>query len=203
MSAAQDDITASRLTLPDQELMRRLRAGDDRAVTDLESRYGRELRLFCSRMLNDTGQGEDVVQDVFCTCCQLAPESLPQHSIRGWLYQIARRRCIDLRRKRHETAPPGARAVRRAQPSLDQAIDPLTTPSGKALKAERAKRLLTLLDDLDEELRDVVIMRYFQDLPREEISEAIGLSLAGTKARLSKAMQMLRDKLGVTDESGS
>lgn len=56
---------------------------------------------------------------------------------------------------------------------------------------------------MDEELRSVVIMRYFQDLPREEIAEAIGLSLAGTKARLSKAMQLLREKLDLSDDSGT
>ena len=58
-----------------------------------------------------------------------------------------------------------------------------------------------MLRELDEDLRSVVVMRYFQELPRDEIAEAIGLSVAGTKARLSKAMDVLREKLQQFDDS--
>jgi RNA polymerase sigma factor (sigma-70 family) len=87
------------------------------------------------------------------------------------------------------------------QASFAHAIDPLTTPAGKALKRDRASRILAVLDELDDDLRSVVVMRYFHDLPREEIAEAIGLSLAGTKARLAKAMDALRQKLRTLDDS--
>lgn len=189
------DLTKSQLSAGDQTLILRLQGGDHDAVGELEARYGDELRLFCRRMVNSPEAAADVVQDVFATCCRLTAESLPQVSIRGWLYQLSRRRCIDALRKRRDEAGSGAAAVRRVQPSFDHALDPLTTPAGKALKRDRAERLLAVLDELDDDLRSVVVMRYFQDLPREEIAEAIGLTLAGTKARLSKAMLVLRDKL--------
>ncbi|MBL8878827.1 MAG: RNA polymerase sigma factor [Phycisphaerales bacterium] len=195
------DLTQSQLSAGDQTLIMRLQRGEQNAVGELESRHGDELRLFCRRMLTNPDAASDVVQDVFATCCRLTAESLPQVSIRGWLYQLARRRCIDVIRKRRDDAGAGAAAVRRVQPSFDHAMDPLTTPAGKALKRDRAERLLAVLDELDEDLRSVVVMRYFQDLPREEIAEAIGLTLAGTKARLSKAMLVLREKLGDMGES--
>jgi len=198
---AENDLSATSLSQNDRLLIERLRAGDARAVAAIERRYGAELRLFCRRMLGDAAQADDVVQDVLATCCRLQAESLPAHSIRGWLYQVARRRCIDVRRKRHDEAPPAARAARPVQRSYDHAIDPLTTPAGKALKRDRALRILAVLQELDDELRSVVIMRYFQELPREEIAEAIGLTLAGTKTRLSKAMDVLRGKLSQFDDS--
>ena len=198
---ARDDLSATTLSQNDRLLIERLRAGDSRAVVAIERRYGDELRLFCRRMLGELQQAEDIVQDVLATCCRLQAESLPVHSIRGWLYQVARRRCIDARRKQRDEAPPAARAARRVQPSFDHAIDPLTTPAGKALKRDRALRILAVLEELDEELRSVIIMRYFQELPREEIAEAIGLTLAGTKARLGKAMEILRDRLSQFDDS--
>ena len=197
----QHDLSTTALSQNDRLLMERLRAGDGRAVAAIERRYGDELRLFCRRMLGDPTQAEDVVQDVLATCCRLEAESLPAHSIRGWLYQVARRRCIDTRRKQHDVAPPAARAARGVQPSFDHAIDPLTTPAGKALKRDRAVRILAVLQELDDDLRSVVVMRYLQLLPREEIAEAIGLSVAGTKARLSKAMDVLREKLQQFDDS--
>lgn len=196
-----DDFSVTRLSHDDQLIIDRLRAGDGKAVAAIERRYGSELRLFCRRMTGETAQAEDIVQDVLATCCRLEAESLPAQSIRGWLYQIARRRCIDVIRRNRESAPPAARAVRRVQRSFEHAIDPLTTPSGKLLKRDRAAKLLSILDELDEDLRSVIVMRYFQDLSREEIAEAIGLGIAGTKARLSKAMEVLRQKLESLDDS--
>jgi RNA polymerase sigma factor (sigma-70 family) len=192
---SEDDLTASQLSRDDEALMSRLRAGDSKAIAAIERGYGEELRLFCRRMMGDAALAEDIVQDVLASCCRLEAGSLPARSIRGWLYQVARRRCIDARRARHDSVQPGAERVRRVQPGYAQAIDPLTTPSGKALKRDRAARILAVLQELDEDLRSVIVMRYFQDLPREEIAEALGLTIAGTKARLSKAMQVLREKL--------
>jgi len=195
------DLSTTSLSKDDLLIMQHLRAGDRRAVAAIEKRYGDELRLFSRRMLSDPVSGEDVVQDVLETCCRLEAGSLPANSVRGWLYQVVRRRCIDYQRKQHDKAPAAARKARAVQPSFDNAVDPLTTPAGKALKRDRALRILGVLRELDDDLRSVLLMRYFQELPREEIAEAIGLSLAGTKARLSKAMEILRDKLRQFDDS--
>lgn len=199
---SDSDLTATRLSQDDQLLMDRLRAADPRAIGAIEKRYGGELRLFCRRMLADAGLAEDIVQDVLTTCCRLEAQSLPTHSIRGWLYQVARRKCIDVQRRRSEESPGVARGVRPAQASFNNAVDPLTTPAGRALKRDRAARILSVLGELDDDLRSVVVMRYFQDLSREEIAEAIGLTLAGAKARLSRAMELLREKLERLDDSG-
>jgi len=196
------DLSSSALSRADRHLMERLHAGDAQAVAEIETRFGGELRLFCRRMLGgDATLAEDIVQDVLATCCRLEAGSLPSHSIRGWLYQVARRRCIDVQRQRHDAAPPAARAARRVQPSFDHAVDPLTTPAGKALKLDRAAHVLAVLQELDEDLRSVIVMRYFQDLPRQEIAEALGLTLAGTKARLTRALEALRQKLQQFDDS--
>ncbi|MGE0479922.1 MAG: RNA polymerase sigma factor [Phycisphaerae bacterium] len=198
-----DDLSQSQLDAREREFLARLRTGDAEAIVALERRHGDELRAFCRRMLSDADAAQDIVQDVLTTCCRVEPEALPTQSIRGWLYQLARRRCIDALRKRRETAPPAARGVRRVQPTYDDAIDPVTTPAGRALKRDRAARLLAVLDELDDDLRSVVVMRYFQNLSREEIAEAVGLTLAGAKARLSKAMEVLREKLAGLDSSGA
>lgn len=189
------DAAGPPLAAGEQQLIQRLADGDGSAIAEIEARFGPELRLFCRRMLHDAQSAEDVVQDVLLACHRIGPEARPQRSLRGWLYQAARRRCIDVLRKGSTTDVPAARAARRPQTSLDLAVDPLTTPSGKALKRDRAVKILSLLGELDEELRSVIVMQYFQELSREEIAEAIGLSLAGTKARIARAMQVLRDKL--------
>ena len=70
-------------------------------------------------------------------------------------------------------------------------------------EGRRARWLGSDLLRADEDLRAVVVMRYFQELSREEIAEAIGLTLAGAKARLGKAMQALRERLQEPDDSSA
>ncbi len=203
MDADGRNSTVTQLTADEERLIDRLQAGDEKALAAIERQYSDELRLFCRRMLNDSAAADDLVQDVLYTCCRTDAAARPTHSVRGWLYQIARRRCIDQLRRQRGPDVAAARGKRRPQPTFEHAVDPLTTPAGKALKRDRAERLLAVLDELDEDLRSVVVMRYFQDLSREEIAEAVGLTIAGTKTRLTKAMGILREKLGQLDESGS
>lgn len=199
-----DQPSFASLSAADTMLLQRLQDGERQAIATLQSRYREELRLFCQRMLSgDAAAAEDVVQDVFVACCKVAAESRPTTSLRGWLYQIARRRCIDLIRRRQTEGAPRPTAGARKAAAYEVAVDPLTTPAGRALKLDRAAHVLKLLENLDEDLRTVIIMRYFQDLPREEIAEAIGLSLAGAKARLSRAMQILREQMDQLGDSGS
>ena len=59
------------------------------------------------------------------------------------------------------------------------------------------------IDAMEDDLREVVIMYFFQGLSRSEVSEAVGLTLSGTKARLAKATKVLRERLRVLDDSTS
>ncbi len=80
-------------------------------------------------------------------------------------------------------------------------IDPGTTPAGKAVKLDRARRVQMAIDAMDDDLRDVVIMYFFQGLSRAEVSEVVGLTVSGTKARLAKATKLLRQRLRSLDDS--
>ncbi len=80
-------------------------------------------------------------------------------------------------------------------------IDALTTPAGRAVKQDRVRRVQLAIDAMEDALREVVILYFFQGVSRTEVSEAIGLSLSGTKARIAKATRMLRQKLQSLDDS--
>lgn len=184
----------------DEQLMLRLGAGDESALAEISNRYGPELRLFCHRMLYNEALAEDLVQDVLLTCCRAATR--PSGSLRGWLYQVARNRAIDEIRKARPRQFPGGSDSRIWSDSAIP-IDPVTTPAGKAIKEDRARRVQTAIDSMPEDLREVVILYFFQGLAREQVAEAIGLTLSGTKARLSKATAHLRLSLSNLDESSS
>ncbi len=171
---------------------------------EIEARYVPELRSFCRRMMNSETAAEDVVQDLMTTVCRLAggavggggqgpptEVALDSPRLRGWLYRIARNRCIDeLRRKRPELRLSSSDATKHGG-----ALDPQTTPGGKAIKRERIAETQAALQSLSDDLRAVVIMRVYHNLNREEMAEALGLSVAGVKDRLARAFRHLRAAL--------
>jgi RNA polymerase sigma-70 factor (ECF subfamily) len=187
----------------DALLMARLHEGDEAVVGEIGQRYGVELRLFCQRMVYNEALAEDLVQDVLVTCCKAQAGAKPTGSLRGWLYRVTRNRAIDELRKRHPNVRLSALDTNDRMWS-DSAVplDPVTTPAGKAIKEDRARRVKMAIDAMDEDLREVVILYFFQGLPREQVAEAIGLTLSGAKARLAKATRQLREQLaGLNDSS--
>lgn len=194
--------TTPPLPADDVTLIQRLHTGAPDALAEIERRYGAELRLFCRRMIDDEHGAEDIVQGVLAACCQQPTDKLPTSSVRGWLYRIARNRCIDHRRRRNDGAGAEARGKRLSQPSFDAARDPLTTPAARALKRDRAERVQAALQGMDEDLREVIVMKYLQDLSRDEIAEALGLTVAGVKDRLARATELLREKLRNLEDTG-
>lgn len=187
----------------DVRLMSRLHAGDGGVVAEIGQRYGEELRLFLQRMVYNEAMAEDLVQDILVKCCAAGQSEKPSGSLRGWLYRVARNRAIDEIRRKSPNVRLSALGSRDGL-WTDSAVpfDPVTTPAGKAIKEDRARRVKLAIDGMDEELRDVVILYFFQGLSREDVAEVIGLTLSGTKARLSKATKYLREKLaGLNDSS--
>ena len=186
----------------DEGLLARLQAGDRSAIAEIDRRYGQELRLFCQRMVYNETLAEDIVQDVLMACCQARQAARPSGSLRGWLYRVARNRSIDELRKLHPKARLSALQTSReawSHPVIP--IDPSTTPAGRAVKQDRTRRVQLAIDAMDDDLREVVILYFFQGLSRGEVAEAVSLSLAGTKARLAKAARVLREKLRALDDS--
>ncbi|MBN2563810.1 MAG: sigma-70 family RNA polymerase sigma factor [Phycisphaerae bacterium] len=187
---------------PNDELMARLQGGDSTAIAEIDGRFGTELRAFCQRMVYNEMLAEDIVQDVLVTCCRSDGATRPTGSLRGWLYKVARNKSIDELRRMHPKARLSAlQSSRQIWMSSAVPIDPLTTPAGRAVKQDRTRRVQLAIDAMEDDLREVVIMYFFQGLSRAEVSEAIGLSLSGTKARIAKATRLLREKLRALDDS--
>lgn len=178
----------------DESLMDMLRSGDLNVVSELERRYGEELRRFCWRMCANEALADDIVQEVFAACCRTGEGINPTGSLRGWLYKVARNRCIDETRRKK---PGGRISEMRSSPygGGHRPVDPRTTPAARAAKDDRAELVQAIVDEMEDELRSVLIMRYFQDLPRAEIAEACGVDVPTVKARLARASAKLREEL--------
>lgn len=182
--------------------MQRLADGDQAVVAEIRERYTPELLLFCQRMVYNEALAEDIVQEVMVKCLRPGGGSPPSGSLRGWLYRVARNRAIDeIRKMKPEVRLSAMQSSSRIWRAAVVPLDPTTTPAGKALKEDRARRVQEVVEAMDDDLRELVILYFFQGLSRNEVAEAIGLTLSGTKARISRATRELRTKLRSLDDS--
>src|SRR5262249_46189518 len=115
-------------------------------------------------------------------------------------HRVARRRSLD--RERGLAAP-----ARPDQSSLDLAAqlrDPELTPAAATLRRELYVRFVEAIDGLEEEDREILLMRHFEQLSNSEAAELLGLSQPAAGMRYLRALRRLREVLGAEaiDESG-
>ncbi|HEX4147546.1 MAG TPA: sigma-70 family RNA polymerase sigma factor [Pirellulales bacterium] len=200
------------------ELLRRAGEGDAAAVNGLLERHREALRrvvmLRLDRGLQRRVDASDIVQDVMIEANRrlddyLAAPNLPFHL---WLRQIARDRVIDAYR-RHKVA--GRRSIDREQPlvapsagsqsAMDlagQIADGEPTPAAAALWHELEARFRAALEQLDEQDREMIVMRHFEQLSNSEAAQTLGLSEPAAGMRYLRAMRRVRALLDEPLSSG-
>jgi RNA polymerase sigma-70 factor, ECF subfamily len=191
-----------------QELLDQARRGDAGAVDRLLTCHRESLRRVISLRLDPAVAGRvdasDIVQDVLLEASQRLADYLrnPAMPFHLWLRHIARDHVIDAHR-RHRLAQ--RRSVDREQPavpavladrsSLDlaaQFIDQELTPASAAIRQELQRRLQSALNSLDEDDREVICMRHFEQLSNQDVALALGLTEAAASMRYLRALRRLR-----------
>jgi RNA polymerase sigma-70 factor (ECF subfamily) len=171
-------------------LVARLREGNADAGRMLCDAYHPPLMRFCFRYLGSREEAEDVVQEVFLRV--LNNEAKPAN-FRAWIYKIARNRCLDLLRSRKR---------RRDDQNLDSASRveaDLTGCLTRMVRREQRAHLRKALAALSENHREVLHLRYAEDLSRTEIAEILDLPETVVKSRLYEGMVQLRSHDSLVD----
>ena len=169
----------------DEILVRRVAAGDERALGGLYDRYAGLIYGAGTRYLGDRGQAEDLVQDVFLAVWRNADHFDPSRaSFSTWVYRITRNRATDLIRRRKARV----RTVGGDPPT--EPGDP--DPSGTLCRGFDVAAALTRLSPTH---REVLVLAYFEGLSQREISIRTGTPLGTVKSRTTAAMRALREAL--------
>jgi len=175
----------------DEELARGCAAGDDRSLSALYDRYRRPLYVYCARMLGEEQGARDAVQEVFLAACRRRAELPRLHSVRAWLFTVARNRCLSVLR------------AARPRESLGEELEAAGGTPSDELQAEEEVRLVRqALGRIPPELRETVVLREYLDLSYREIAAVLEATEGAVKSRLFKARQALRAQLEGTLNQG-
>ena len=178
----------------DRAALGRMARGDHDALAELYDRHSRGLYSLALRILQDAGEAEDVVQDVFTQAWRQASSyDAARGAVAAWLLMLTRSRAID--RLRARRSRPDLRSA--PLPAIETA-DGSATPDVRILSAEQIARVRLALRDLPVLQRVAIEMAYYQGLSHTEIAAQLEQPLGTVKTRIRQAMIRLRDALAGT-----
>jgi RNA polymerase sigma-70 factor (ECF subfamily) len=180
----------------DLDAIRRCRAGDREAFSELVDRWQDRIFGALHRMVRDAETARDLAQETFVRAYTKLDGFEGGSAFGTWLHAIALNQVRGEMRKRSALKrhdPLSLDALREAA-DVDPRDSSMTAPELLST-AEQCSRLRAELDRLDPEHREVVVLREFQDLSYEEIAEIVGVPVGTVRSRLFRARTELRDRM--------
>ena len=176
--------------MEDQELvwLDGARAGDTAAFARLVEAYQRPVYNLSYRMLHNSGEAEDAVQETFLRVYTKLPTYRRQYKLSSWILSIASHYCIDRLRRRKVTWLPLD-----DEPTASAIPSPEDGPERAYLRSEANREVQEMVDRLGPSYRLPLILRYWCDLSYAEIAEILDLSVQAVKSRLHRARLQLAD----------
>lgn len=176
----------------------RLRGGDVDAVATVMERYQHRLYRYLLRLLREPATAEDLFQQTWVKVMERIRSFDPSHSFEGWLFAMARNLAIDyLRRYRPES-------IDEPLPSGDSRAEQIPSGGQNALALllaeERSAELARAMTDLPLVFREVLTLRFEEEMKLEAIAAVLDLPLGTVKTRLHRALKQLRRTLETKSE---
>jgi RNA polymerase sigma-70 factor (ECF subfamily) len=166
----------------DAVLVSAIRAGDESAMGKLYDRYSSIVYGVALRVLEDAGEAEDVLQEVFLQLWRRpALFDASRGSLGAWLAVITRNRAID--------------AVRKRKPQTDVEDVVIAVEADLASETERSgwlSKIRTALGAMPASQRNALEMAYFEGMTHAEIAERTGEPLGTIKTRIRTGLMALR-----------
>lgn len=185
---------------PDEKLLERFRHGDARAFEELMRRHRNALYGFISRSVKNPATADEILQDTWLRVIQGAGEFQRASKVSTWVWTVARNLCIDHARKsvlrRHPSLDaPLKRDDNGSTTLLDTVRDPRANVDRAAVGQQLQHALLTAIEALPDDQREVFLMREYGCLPFKEISEVVGAPENTVKSRMRYALERLQEHL--------
>ena len=175
-----------------------LRAGDKREFARMVDRCSGPLYRLALKMLGNSSDAEDVLQNTFLKAFQHIGEFEGRSNLSTWLYRIASNEALMLLRKqRPEITQADAQPENEEDSDHEPAqfTDWCCLPEEEFLSSESRAALDRAVQHLPETLRIVFILRDIEDLSIQETSQILNLTETAVKTRLLRARLRLREEL--------
>lgn len=169
--------------------------GDPKAFEEIVSKYKQAIYYTILKIVHNRDDAEDLTMVSFSKAFQSLHLYSSYYAFSSWLFKIATNNSIDFVRRKKTIVSTTLSAS--ATDSEKDDIQPLTIrdtsndPEASLIKNEKTKRLREMVEKLAPKYRQIIELRYFEELSYEEISEKTGLPVGTVKATLYRAKELL------------
>ena len=186
--------TGMLINLTDEELVERAVGNDSDAFGEIVRRWERKIFALCFGMLGREDDARDAAQEAFIAAYRNIANFRGDAKVSSWLHRIAVNQCLTTKRRQKTRAEDFLDDEDGAEDRMCVAA-PQHSPARKAEKAERTTLVRQAVGALPTDLRQVIVMKEFEEMTFQEISETLELPLSTVKSRLYTALKQLKMKL--------
>ncbi len=173
----------------DLELVEQVKSGNDRAFSEIVSRYEKRVFFVVKRMLNDDDESADATQEVFIKLHDSLRKFRGDANLYTYLYRIATNVAISYLRKRK------VRAIVRLDEMVSNMLTGGNEPQREADQEELRNLVAEAVSSLPVQQRQVFVLRFYEELSYEEIARIMHRSLGALKANYFHAMKKIGARL--------
>ena len=166
-------------------------AGNEDAIAKLVHQYETAVFRLALSIVGDVAEANEITQDAFIAALRALPSYQEKKSFKAWLYTITLNHSRSHLRKR--------KALERLRATLTSIfhveVQKQPAPEELVIQNEKEAALWNCLNQLDERLRIVIVLRYFHELSTSEIAEVLSIHEGTVHSRLHNARERLRSAL--------
>ena len=166
-------------------------AGNEDAIELLVREHEAGVFRLALSMLGDPDEAQEITQETFLAALRALPSYREQKSFKAWLYTIALNKSRSRLRKR--------KVINRLRLTLTAIFrvetEKQVSPEDTVIQNEREAVIWHAINQLDEQHRIALVLRYFHELSIREISEILSVHEGTIHSRLYTARERLKDSL--------
>lgn len=169
-------------------LISRARTGDREAFSALVEQYRDNVYRLAYRMCGNEYDADEAAQEAFVAAWRALPNFRGDAKFSTWLYRLTTNAAIDVmrREKRHQTIGDG---------EMIEVADESDSPQETVERTEQQEAVQKALATLSDEYREVLLLRYMEELDYAEIAEVLKLPSGTVKSRINRAKAALKTAL--------
>jgi len=173
-----------------------LRRGDLGALSTLIARYQNRLYRYLLRLVRQPAQAEDLFQQTWLRVAEKIRSYDPSRNFEAWLFTLARNLAFDhLRRIRPQSLDHSVGDESDRNAVASPLADSGAGPFDRLLAHERATLLASAIEKLPVTYREVLSLRFEEEMKLEEIATVLSAPLSTVKSRIQRSLEQLRGML--------
>src|SRR5688500_18847608 len=180
--------------LADEQLVEMAVGQDPDAFGEIVRRWDRKIFALCFGMLTREDEARDAAQETFIAAYKNLGRFRGEAKVSSWLHRIAVNQCLTVKR-RARTRSEEHISDENGESDRIFVAPARTSPGNEAEQAERLNVVRQAVSALPTDLRQVVVMKEFEEMTFQEISDTLEIPLSTVKSRLYTALKQLRMRL--------